>query len=140
PLLLCVSVSLWLVLSGSLTLHPAVALDETDDELRLFRLLRQRGEVVVLCVAAALHLDVERADVARAADEHAEGAAHELVDFDLVDFGVVGLEGVLPVVGLEGDVGSRDEERARTVVAETPVGVVVEDAEGGGAAEINRAA
>src|SRR5437764_5171338 len=33
-----------------LTLHPAVALDEVDDELRLFGLLRQRGEVVVLVV------------------------------------------------------------------------------------------
>src|SRR5437763_4766903 len=123
-----------------LALYPAVALDEVDDELRLFGLLRQRGEVVVLVVAAALHLDVERTAVARAADQNAEAAAHELVDLDLVDFGVVGLEGVLPVVGLEGDVRTRDEERARTIVAETPVGVVVEDAEGGGAAEINRPA
>src|ERR1051326_3042360 len=126
--------------AGTSTLHAAVAGHEVGDEPRLLGLLRQRREVVVLAVAAAeLDLDVERSDVARAAEQHAEGRADELVHFYLADVGVVRLECVLAVVGLERDVRLRDEERARARVAERAVRVVVEDAERGGAAEVNRA-
>src|SRR3712207_4251167 len=103
------------------------SLNHAEDELRLGLGAAEGGEVEVVAAVDLLHgLDVEGADL----------GADPGVDLRLLDVRVDGLEGVLPVVGLELHARLRDEEGALAVLAEAAV-VVVVDVEDGRAAALD---